>query len=191
MLQRSHSVSNNQQRAELEPPAQLGLPRSMHAPHPPIMGLQRSRSVSHNYPMAELAQPAQLGVPRSMNAPHQPIMGLQRSVSVDLTAPHTIQQFTPEENQFLLAALEAYQAKLDAPSNKVSFEMQQTLMRKLRTGSMSAKPRKPRTRGTHGKRSGLSTRHNAQNKATSNSTKSSFPGLNRLSSSENAIEMRF
>jgi len=158
--------------------------------------LPRSHSVSYNQQMAELAPPAQLGAPRSMRAPPPPIMGLQRTVSVDLSAPPTIQQFTPEENQFLLAALEAYQAKLDAPSNKVSFEMKQNLMRKLQTGSMSAKPKpkKTRTRREHRKPSGLRHRHNAPGKThklNSNSNKLSFPGLNRLSSSENAIEMRF
>jgi hypothetical protein len=143
--------------------------------------------------MAELAPPAQLGAPRSMRAP-PPIMGLQRSVSVDLTAPQTNQQFTPAENQFLLAALEAYQAKLDASSNKVSFEMKQNLMRKLQTGSMSAKPKpkKPRTRREPRKPSGLRQRYNAPGKTHKRkSNNSSFPGLNRLSSSENAIEMRF
>ena len=156
--------------------------------------LPRSHSVSYNQQMAELAPPAHLGVPRSHRAPPPPIMGLQRTVSVDLSAPQTIQQFTPEENQFLLAALEAYQAKLAAPSDKVSFQMKQNLMRKLQTGSMSTKPKPKKTRTRHEPRkpSGLRHRHNAPNthKHKHNSNKSSFPGLNRLSSSENAIEMR-
>lgn len=154
--------------------------------------LPRSRSVSYNQQMAELAPPAQLGVPHTPRAPPPPIMGLQRSLSVDYSAPQTIQQFTPEENQFILAAIEAYQAKLTAPSNKVSFQMQQNLMHKLQTGSMSTKPKPTKIR-THRKPSKLRHRLNAPGKThkrKSNSNNSPFPGLNRLSSSENAIEMR-
>lgn len=156
-----------------------------------------SSSVSYNQQMAEQAPPAELGVPHTLHAPPPTIMDLQRSLSVDYSAPQTIQQFTPEENQFILAAIEAYQAKSTAPSKNVSFQMQQHLMRKLQTGSMSTKP-KPKKSRTSRQPSKLRHRINAPGKThkrKSNSNNSPlpglpFPGLNSLNSSENAIEMR-
>ena len=141
-----------------------------------------------------------MSAPQAAPAPvgPSPMTGLLRSLSVDLSAPRTMptQKFTAEEKRILLAALEAYDAKLAAPSDTVSWQMRQHLMQKLQTGSMSTKPKKPRTRrGPHGP-SKLSQRSNAKKtrKHSSNSNKKSanaFPRLNSVSGNENAEEMRF
>ena len=147
-------------------------------PQPPMMGLQRSMSVDMSQ-----QQPIQ----------QPPMMGLQRSMSVDMSQPQPIPQFTPEENQFLLAVLEAHHPKPAAPRDQISWEMRQRLIRKLQTGSMSTKPKTSTRRGPHGP-SKLRTRHNAQKKTRKSSSSKSpvpFPRLNSVSNTENAIEMRF
>ena len=159
-------------------------PVDMSAPTP-MMGLQRSHSMGMSAPQAAPA----------------PMMGLQRSQSVDMSASQAMPQLTTQESQMLQAALMAYEVQ---PSDTISWQMRERLLRKLETGVMSSKPKTKSARRRRGPRGPSKLRYSRKagetyintkkrkHSSKSNASNNAFPSLKNISGNKgNAVELHF